>query len=88
MTTRIHVNSQNVKNNPKNLPVFVATDETGHQRHGHFVEIRGPSVLRYSPDDPLPGDYEAVAYIETQSEVKVFTKTGGTAHAGWLREVT
>lgn len=71
MLKRIHVNRHNISANRKDgqrRPVFTVKTSKGN-RKGNAVEIRGESVLRYSPGKPLPCG--AVAWIETHAEVIV-----------------
>jgi 3D (Asp-Asp-Asp) domain-containing protein len=74
MITRIHVNGQNLRMNKKNKqgkrkPVFTVKDYKTN-RKGNMVDIHGPSILVYRPDNPL--NSAAVAWIETEAEVDVY----------------
>lgn len=76
MTTFIHVNRQNLRNNPRNKrgkrrPVFRVLDERYGVREGVHVDVHGPSVLVYRPDHRLRGS-AVTAWIETEAEVDVY----------------
>ena len=79
--TRIHVNQHNIRANKKNnsdLPVI--TVKKGKQNiYGHTVEIAGPSVVVYSPENPL--GCGARVWVETLSTVSITKRLlGGGLH--------
>jgi hypothetical protein len=69
MKTIIHVNQHiiraNKKNGTKHPPLTIKTYKSS--KAAHYVYITGPSVVVYSPDNPL--SCGAHAWIETQAEV-------------------
>jgi hypothetical protein len=71
MKTMIHVNQHVIKANAKNGtndPVLTVKTYK-ENKYAHAVEIRGPSTVLYSPDEPL--SCGAKVWIETYAEVEV-----------------
>lgn len=69
MKTRIHVNQHAIKANSKNgtnEPVLTVKTYKSNT-YAHRVQIKGPSWVVYSPDDPL--SCGAKVWIETEAEV-------------------
>ncbi len=71
MKTIIHVNQHVIKRNKKtggNDPV-ITVKTYKENRYAKAVAIHGPSVVIYSPDNPLKCG--ATVWIETSAEVNI-----------------
>jgi len=71
MRTIVHVNQHNVRSNATkgtDLPVLTVKTYKSN-RYAYEVNIKGPSKLVYSPDNPL--SCGARVWLETQDEVEV-----------------
>ena len=71
MRTIVHVNQHNVRSNATkgtDLPVLTVKTYKSN-RYAYEVNIKGPSKLVYSPDNPL--SCGARVWLETQGEVEL-----------------
>jgi hypothetical protein len=71
MKTIVHVNQHNVRSNSTkgtDLPVLTVKTYKSNT-YAYEVDIKGPSKLVYSPDNPL--SCGARVWIETQAEVDI-----------------
>lgn len=64
---------QNTKNR-KNHPAVLVVDENGNRYAFHAVILRGPSVLKFSLDEP---DLDASAFLVTRAAIEAYTDPDG-----------
>lgn len=72
--TRIHVNSNNIKNNinAEQIEPVVIVRQGTQKFYCHQIDICGPSRIAYSPHKPLPGG--ARVWIEVEPDVVIMPR--------------
>ncbi|MGK7956368.1 MAG: DNA-binding protein [Crocosphaera sp.] len=79
MATRIHVNSDRIKNNINNdflKPVIMIRQGSNHLTYCDEVEINGPCKLTYSPYQSIQGG--ARVWIEVEPDIPIIPRKFAT----------